>query len=377
MSTTTQPTQEEQQKMMEQQRQYMMQQQKMMQKQMYAQQIYGALSQVSAFKVLKAAAGYGMRFNLDYNSKSVLAQKLYQAFIVSNKSENEEEWTTLANATMAAYQQTMQQMLFQHQMGGMQGGMMPGMNPGMMGMGMGMPMMGNGFGGAMPGMMGGMQCGMMPGMNPMMGMGMGMNMGMNPMMGGMQQPAAQATKDGEKPNNVANLKSYVAGNIFNVDPIIFMSTLMNNGVDFDDSSLESVLGQALTASIYYMDDNTLMYFYQIVLSLYTTSVQQGKDGNAAPNQQNIMSMGMMNPMMGMQMPGNFAMGLNNNAQNNVMGFGMNMGCGMPMGMMNPMMGMGMGMPMMGNGFGGAMPGMMGMQQMPGMNNGASTLNALY
>ncbi len=374
MSTTTQPTQEEQQKMMEQQRQYMMQQQKMMQKQMYSQQIYGALSQVSAFKVLKTAASYGIRFNLDYNSKSVLAQKLYQAFIVSNKSENEEEWTTLANATMAAYQQTMQQMLFQHQMGGMQ--QMPGMNPGMMGgMGMGMPMMGNGFGGAMPGMnpmmMGGMQGGMMPGMNPgMMGMGMGM-----PMMG-MQQPAAQATKDGEKPNNVANLKSYVAGNIFNVDPIIFMSTLMNNGVDFDDSSLESVLGQALTASIYYMDDNTLMYFYQVVLSLYTMTMQQGKDGNAAPNQQNAMGMGMMNPMMG-------GMGMQMMGMNPMMMGGMQQMPGMNPGMMGGM-GMGMPMPMMGNGFGGAMPGMNpmmmgGMQggMMPGMNGGTSGLNALY
>ena len=87
----------------------------------------------------------------------------------------------------------------------------------------------------------------------------------------------------------------------------------------------------------------------------------------------MMGFGMMNPMMGMQMPG-MGMGMNMMPGMGMMGgfgmpgmdagqqnmMGMNMGCGMPMGM--PGMGMGMNM----------MPGMgMGMG-MPGMNNFGGT-----
>ena len=218
-----------------------------------------------------------------------------------------------------------------NQMGMMNMGQMPGMGMNMMGMGM--PMMGN--------QMGMMNMGQMP--------GMGMNM-----MGMAQPQAAQVGND--KQNNVNNLKSYVQANLFNTDPVVLISILMNNGLEFDDSDLDRILGQTLANSAYYMDDNSIVYFYQIVVSLYNVSIQQGKDGNAAPNQQNMMGMNMMG--MGMPMMGN-QMGMMNMGQ--MPGMGMNM--------------MGMGMPMMCN-----QMGMMNMGQMrmPGMGNAnPSGLNALY
>ena len=344
----------ENQKKAEEQQRYFMQMQKNMMRQNYAQQIMGAFNTISAYKVLKTASQYGMIFPVDYNSKMVLSQKLYQALVLNNTSTDEDEWKTLANSLMMAQQQTMRNMLFSPQMNN---GMMPNM-------GMGMPMMGNQMGMMNP-MMGGMNMGMsqMPGMgmmNPMMGMGMPM-MGNQMGMMGMNQPqAAQVGND--KQNNVNNLKSYIQANLFNTDPVVLISILMNNGLEFDDSDLDRILGQTLANSAYYMDDNSIVYFYQIVVSLYNVSIQQGKDGNAAPNQHNMMGMGM--PMMGNQM----------GMMNPMMG-GMNMGMSqMPgMGMMNPMMGM--GMPMMGN-----QMGMMGMNhmQMPGMGNpNPNGLNALY
>ena len=315
MANNTTLSQEEQQKQMEAQKQYAIQMQKMYQKQMYAQQIMQALGQVSSFNVLKTAGCYGIRFNIDFNTRNIISQKLYQAFVVDNKSESEEEWTTLTNALMSAYQQTMQQMLFQNQMGAQ-----------------------------------------IPGANPMMG-GMGM-------MPNMAAPTQQTSADGkDAPSKVANMKSYFAQQIFSVDPIIFMSILMNSGVDFDDSSLEQLLSQALCTSVYAMDDNTLMYFYTLVISIYSQNLQKGKDGNAAPNQNPMMNpmMGGFNPMMmGGMMPN--------------MGMGMGMPGAMPNPMMGGMPGMGMGMPMMGNGFTG-MPGMQ--QQMPGMNNVGNGVRALY
>ena len=318
----------ENQKKAEEQQRYFMQMQKNMMRQNYAQQIMGAFNTISAYKVLKTASQYGMIFPVDYNSKMVLSQKLYQALVLNNTSTDEDEWKTLANSLMMAQQQTMRNMLFSPQMNN--GGMNGGMNM----MGMGMPMMGNQMGMMNP-MMGGMNMGMgqMPGMGMnMMGMGMpmmGNQMGMmNPMMGGMTQPqAAQVGND--KQSNVNNLKSYIQANLFNTDPVVLISILMNNGLEFDDSDLDRILGQTLANSAYYMDDNSIVYFYQIVVSLYNVSIQQGKDGNAAPNQQNMMGMNMM----------------------------------------------GMGMPMMGN-----QMGMMGMNQMqmPGMGNqNPNGLNALY
>ena len=281
----------ENQKKFEEQQRYFMQMQKNMMRQNYAQQIMGAFNTISAYKVLKTASQYGMIFPVDYNSKMVLSQKLYQALVLNNTSTDEDEWKTLANSLMMAQQQTMRNMLFS-----------PQMNNGGMNMGMGMPMMGN-------------QMGMM-----------------NPMMGMTQPQTAQVGND--KQNNVNNLKSYVQANLFNTDPVVLISILMNNGLEFDDSDLDRILGQTLANSAYYMDDNSIVYFYQIVVSLYNVSIQQGKDGNAAPNQQNMMGMNMM---------------------------GMNM--------------MGMGMPMMGN-----QMGMMNMGQMrmPGMgNSNPGGLNALY
>ena len=147
----------ENQKKFEEQQRYFMQMQKNMMRQNYAQQIMGAFNTISAYKVLKTASQYGMIFPVDYNSKMVLSQKLYQALVLNNTSTDEDEWKTLANSLMMAQQQTMRNMLFS-----------PQMNNGGMNMGMGMPMMGN-------------QMGMM---NPMMGgiPGMGMNM-MNTMPG--------------------------------------------------------------------------------------------------------------------------------------------------------------------------------------------------
>ena len=313
----------ENQKKFEEQQRYFMQMQKNMMRQNYAQQIMGAFNTISAYKVLKTASQYGMIFPLDYNSQMVLSQKLYQALVLNNTSTDEDEWKTLANSLMMAQQQTMRNMLFSPQMN----------NGGMNMMGMGMPMMGN--------QMGMMNMCQMP--------GMGMNM-----MGMAQPQAAQVGND--KQNNVNNLKSYVQANLFNTDPVVLISILMNNGLEFDDSDLDRILGQTLANSAYYMDDNSIVYFYQIVVSLYNVSIQQGKDGNAAPNQQNMMGMNMMG--MGMPMMGN-QMGMMNMGQ--MPGMGMNM--------------MGMGMPMMGN-----QMGMMNMGQMrmPGMGNAnPSGLNALY
>ena len=313
----------ENQKKFEEQQRYFMQMQKNMMRQNYAQQIMGAFNTISAYKVLKTASQYGMIFPVDYNSKMVLSQKLYQALVLNNTSTDEDEWKTLANSLMMAQQQTMRNMLFSPQMN----------NGGMNMMGMGMPMMGN--------QMGMMNMCQMPGMS--------MNM-----MGMAQPQAAQVGND--KQNNVNNLKSYVQANLFNTDPVVLISILMNNGLEFDDSDLDRILGQTLANSAYYMDDNSIVYFYQIVVSLYNVSIQQGKDGNAAPNQQNMMGMNMMG--MGMPMMGN-QMGMMNMCQ--MPGMGMNM--------------MGMGMPMMGN-----QMGMMNMGQMrmPGMGNAnPSGLNALY
>ena len=294
----------ENQKKFEEQQRYFMQMQKNMMRQNYAQQIMGAFNTISAYKVLKTASQYGMIFPVDYNSKMVLSQKLYQALVLNNTSTDEDEWKTLANSLMMAQQQTMRNMLFS-----------PQMNNGGMNMGMGMPMMGNQMGMMNP-MMGGM-----PGMGMnMMGMGMpmmGNQMGMmNPMMGMAQPQAAQVGND--KQNNVNNLKSYVQANLFNTDPVVLISILMNNGLEFDDSDLDRILGQTLANSAYYMDDNSIVYFYQIVVSLYNVSIQQGKDGNAAPNQQNMMGMNMMG--MGMPMMGN-QMGMMNMGQMRMPGMG--------------------------------------------------------
>ena len=276
MSNEATTTAENQKKFEEQQR-YFMQMQKNMMRQNYAQQIMGAFNTISAYKVLKTASQYGMIFPVDYNSKMVLSQKLYQALVLNNTSTDEDEWKTLANSLMMAQQQTMRNMLFSPQMNN------GGMN---MGMGMGMPMMGN-------------QMGMM-----------------NPMMGMAQPQAAQVGND--KQNNVNNLKSYVQANLFNTDPVVLISILMNNGLEFDDSDLDRILGQTLANSAYYMDDNSIVYFYQIVVSLYNVSIQQGKDGNAAPNQQNMMGMNMMG--MGMPMMGN-QMGMMNMGQMRMPGMG--------------------------------------------------------
>ena len=294
----------ENQKKFEEQQRYFMQMQKNMMRQNYAQQIMGAFNTISAYKVLKTASQYGMIFPVDYNSKMVLSQKLYQALVLNNTSTDEDEWKTLANSLMMAQQQTMRNMLFS-----------PQMNNGGMNMGMGMPMMGNQMGMMNP-MMGGM-----PGMGMnMMGMGMpmmGNQMGMmNPMMGMTQPQTAQVGND--KQNNVNNLKSYVQANLFNTDPVVLISILMNNGLEFDDSDLDRILGQTLANSAYYMDDNSIVYFYQIVVSLYNVSIQQGKDGNAAPNQQNMMGMNMMG--MGMPMMGN-QMGMMNMGQMRMPGMG--------------------------------------------------------
>ena len=132
----------ENQKKFEEQQRYFMQMQKNMMRQNYAQQIMGAFNTISAYKVLKTASQYGMIFPVDYNSKMVLSQKLYQALVLNNTSTDEDEWKTLANSLMMAQQQTMRNMLFSPQMnnGGMNMGMgmPPQMNMGMP-MGYGMP----------------------------------------------------------------------------------------------------------------------------------------------------------------------------------------------------------------------------------------------
>ena len=140
----------ENQKKFEEQQRYFMQMQKNMMRQNYAQQIMGAFNTISAYKVLKTASQYGMIFPVDYNSKMVLSQKLYQALVLNNTSTDEDEWKTLANSLMMAQQQTMRNMLFSPQMNN--GGMnMMGNQMGMMNMGQ-MPGMGMNMMSAMPGM---------------------------------------------------------------------------------------------------------------------------------------------------------------------------------------------------------------------------------
>ena len=82
----------ENQKKLEEQQRYFMQMQKNMMRQNYAQQIMGAFNTISAYKVLKTASQYGMIFPVDYNSKMVLSQKLYQALVLNNTSTDEDEW---------------------------------------------------------------------------------------------------------------------------------------------------------------------------------------------------------------------------------------------------------------------------------------------
>ena len=228
-------------------------------------------------------------------------------------------------------------------------------------MGMGMPMNGMQMGYGMP--MGGM------------GYGYGMQ---QPMMYAQQQPAANANGQpvDESEARINSMRAFVNQNIFNVDPIIFINLLMNNGVEPDDEELGRILGQALAQASFYMDDNTFTYFYNIVSCLYNAALQQqakenGGNGNAQfYNQQMGMGMNYGIPMGGMGYGMQQPMGM--------MGQPMGMNCGMPMGgmPMNGMMGqpmmqqpmMGMGMPMNGMQMG------YGMQQMPGMDGSSSNPN---
>ena len=246
------------------------------------------------------------------------------------------------------------------------------MNPMMGGMGMGMSM----------GMMGGMGMpGMMGGMNPMMGMGMGMPgmMGMNYGMGmmgmnQMQQPTNTQAED----NKAENAKNYLKTYIYQTDPIIYLTLIINDGVEIDfteDKVFEDILTNALFNSICNMSNRNPMIFnnlYYVAQSLYQTDyyAKMNKNGNGQQQPMNFGMMGGMgmpgmmggmNPMMGMGMP----MGMPGAMNGMMTGFDMN-----GMGGMNPMMGgMGMGMPgMMGMNFGMMnMPGMTGTTAMPGMN----------
>lgn len=378
---------QEQQQAMEQQRLIMIQQQKQQQRYMLCNQIFGAMNLISAYNVLKQSAMYGItNFNLDMNSRNILSQKIYALFFSNGSVKTEEEWTLFYRTVMQAYQATMNKMVFNTQQMGMMG--QPMMQQPMMGMNCGMPM---------GGMMG------QPMMQqPMMGMGMpmnGMQMGMGMPMGGVgygygmqqpmmyaqQQPAANANGQpvDESEARINSMRAFVNQNIFNVDPIIFINLLMNNGVEPDDEELGRILGQALAQASYYMDDNTFTYFYNIVSCLYNAALQQqakenGGNGNAQfYNQQMGMGMGMN---CGMPMGG---MGYGMQQPMGMMGqpMGMGMNCGMPMnGMpMNGMMGYGMQQPMgMGMNYGMPMGGMQmgyGMQQqMPGMDGGSSNPN---
>ena len=250
----------------------------------------------------------------------------------------------------------------------MQGGMMGGMNP-MMGMN-GMNMMGGMNMNPM------MQGGMMGGMNPMMGMGMGgMNMmGMNGMgMMGMnnmcfQQPNAPQADENNKSENA---KNYIKNYIYQADPIIYLTLIINDGVEIDfseDKVFEDVLAQALFNSVSNIAGRNPMVFqnmFYIAQSLYQTDyyakMSKNGKGNGASQWNPMMGMGMMgmggmNPMMGMGGM-NMMGGMMPGSMNGMMsGFDM----------MNPMM-MGMnGMNMMGGM--NMMTGMTGGSGMPGMNN---------
>ena len=323
---------QEQQQAMEQQRLIMIQQQKQQQRYMLCNQIFGAMNLISAYNVLKQSAMYGItNFNLDMNSRNILSQKIYALFFSNGSVKTEEEWTLFYRTVMQAYQATMNKMVFNTQQMGMMG--QPMMQQPMMGMGM---------------PMGGMQMGY--GM-PMGGMGYGYGM-QQPMMYAQQQPAANTNGQpvDESEARINSMRAFVNQNIFNVDPIIFINLLMNNGVEPDDEELGRILGQALAQASFYMDDNTFTYFYNIVSCLYNAALQQqakenGGNGNAQfYNQQMGMGMGMN---CGMPMGG--------------MGYGMQQPMGM--GMMGQPMGMNCGMPM-----GGMQMGYGMQQQMPGMGS---------
>ena len=342
---------QEQQQAMEQQRLVMIQQQKQQQRYMLCNQIFGAMNLISAYNVLKQSAMYGItNFNLDMNSRNILSQKIYALFFGNGSvAKTEEEWTLFYRTVMQAYQATMNKMVFNSQQMGMMG--QPMMQQPMMGMGM---------------PMGGMQMGM--GM-PMGGMGYGYGMQQPMMYAAQQQPAANANGQpaDESEARINSMRAFVNQNFFNVDPIIFINLLMNNGIEPDDEELGRILGQALAQSSYYMDDNTFTYFFNIVSCLYNAALQQqakdnGGNGNAQfYNQQMGMGMGMNCGMpmgYGMQQP--MGMGM----------MGQPMGMGMPMGGMQ--MGYGMQQPMgMGMNYGMPMGGMQmgyGIQQMPGMSS---------
>ena len=363
---------QEQQQAMEQQRLIMIQQQKQQQRYMLCNQIFGAMNLISAYNVLKQSAMYGItNFNLDMNSRNILSQKIYALFFSNGSVKTEEEWTLFYRTVMQAYQATMNKMVFNTQQMGMMG--QPMMQQPMMGMNM--PMGGMPMGGMMGQPM--MQQPMM-GMNgmpmgygmPMGGMGYGYSM-QQPMMYAQQQPAANANGQpvDESEARINSMRAFVNQNIFNVDPIIFINLLMNNGVEPDDEELGRILGQALAQASFYMDDNTFTYFYNIVSCLYNAALQQqakenGGNGNAQfYNQQMGMGMGMN---YGMPM-GGMGYGMQQPMGMGMMGQPMGMNCGMPMGGMQMGYGMqppmGMGMPM-----GGMQMGYGMQQQMPGMGS---------
>jgi len=279
----------------------------------------------------------------------------------------------------------------------MMGGGMPGMG---MNMGMGMPGMMGGMGMGMPNMMCGMPgMGMNPmmggmGMNPMMGggmPGMGMNMGMGmPGMNTFNQSQSQQSQDANGVDKKATALNYIKNMIWNADPVIYIWSLLNSGLEIDvsaDKAFDSNFKTCLVYGAYYAGYNSVhalqfIYtaIYNLVASDYQQRLMQQSGGNNAQQQTNMMG---MSPMMmgGMGMPGMMGgMGMPN-MMGGMPGMGMNpmMGGMMPMangmdqmmggGMPGMGMNMGMGMPGMMGGMGMGMPNMMcGATMMPGMNN---------
>ena len=339
-----------------QQQQQMMMYQQQWQKNCMISQITQSIYNLDSINVIKMLAGSFMSaLNSMYNqySSQMLTSKILEAI---KSIDDEDTLLTAQNCLVQAQNLTTSIRASTFMGGGM--GMNPQMNM-MGGMGMGMP-----------GMMGGM--GMNPQMN-MMGMGMmnpmmgGMGMGMNTFFGNQNN---QSTAEGV--DKKAAAINYISNGIYSADPLIYLATMLNAGIDFNvqnDASLDDLIKKCLYSGIVCAcntNPNALNFLYNLVQQLVMTDYYKNQQ-NGQNSQPNMMGgMGMMNPMMGgmgMGMPGmmgGMGMGMMPPMMNGMDASGMGMNPQMNMmggmGMMNPMMG-GMGM---------GMPGMMGPTMMPGM-----------
>ena len=342
------------------QQQMMQEQQAQWRKMMTLQWIGGNIRNLNKKDVLDALSK-NIGPNLycpNYMVAQQLSQKIVSALL--DAPELDDHVISIQNALLSAISLTnsIRASLMYSQAGQQQNGMMGNQ---MMGMGMN-PMMGGMMNPMMMGGMNGMQMGGFGMMNPMMGGMMGGFGMMNPMM--QQNTAAAGNEEDEAKRKIQIAKDYIRTNVFQADPLIFLSMISNRigiSIDFtNDQQFEELVVQAMFAAIQQMAYSNPMIFqavygiiYQLVSTDYYSKLSNGKGQNNQNQAAGMMGgFGMMNPMM-------MGMGMN----------GMQMGMGMP-GMMNGMMpAMDQSMMMGGMGAMGGLgmgPMMGGMTPMPGM-----------